>query len=178
MIPERRFRLTVSANAGPPGAAWRCLLLGLAFGAAGAVWIGFSHRNPARAWHYHVPLAVAFGAEAAWLLLYLRGPRLLTDATALALGLLLVLARLGWCWPTSGHGILGALLAVLAPWPWLRAFGLAILPQAVLTKWIAAEDPEDVPLGALVGLALGIAATFTARRLCTRVPGGADVEPG
>ncbi len=68
--------------------------------------------------------------------------------------LIIIAGRIFLRWPVSGHGILGALIAVLASWFWLRLFAIAIILQAFLTKWVVGEESLSVFYGALVGLAL------------------------
>src|SRR5262245_31736777 len=87
----------------PSGLSGRCLLAGIGFGCAGAAWIVGTHRWPERALHYHVPLAVAFGAFAAWLALAPLGRARLPLVLATLLALAAVAARLFLSWPLSGH---------------------------------------------------------------------------
>ena len=110
-----------------------------------------------------VVIIPAFGTEVAYLAVLARGRARLADATALLTALAVVAARMKWDILASGHGVLGALLAVIAPYPWLRWFGLLILPQALLTKWIREEDLLAVPLGAAIGFALGLLARHFGR---------------
>jgi hypothetical protein len=153
-----------------PTATWgpirtrRAWLAGLAFGLAGALWILASHRFPLRALHYHVPLAVAFGTAAAHLALDAPPRTRRIHGTAMFAGLLLVAARLRFGIPLSGHGVLGALIGVLAPTRALQLLGWAILPQAAITKWIRDEDVHAVPIGTLTGLVLALWARWRSAR--------------
>jgi uncharacterized membrane protein YccC len=70
------------------------------------------------------------------------------------LSLLIVAGRIFLKWPVSGHGLLGALIAVLGCWFWLRFFAIAILLQAFITKWVGGENPMSVIYGALAGIAI------------------------
>jgi hypothetical protein len=75
-------------------------------------------------------------------------------------------------WPVSGHGVLAALIAVLASWFWLRFFSIAIIVQAFFTKLVSGEQPLSVFYGALVGLALAVMLLvklrFTVKADCMR----------
>lgn len=150
----------------------RCVGCGLAFGIASATWIVLSHRHPVVALQYHVPLAVLFATFAAWMVLApRRAPRgALWVPTLMALAT--VYGRMVHDWPTSGHGVLGAYLALVAPWRWLRVLSACVLPQAVFTKLLIDTDPGDVAVGAVVGVALG----WVARR-STSVDGGPSAAP-
>lgn len=143
----------------------RCVVAGTVAGIAGLAWILHSHTWPERAWHYHVPLAFLYGTYGAWLALSVRGAPLAAHGLANVLAFLLVVVRIQGRSFLSGHGILGALLAVLAPWPWLRWSGGLVLVQAVVTK---ALRPEEEPWTVAAGAAAGFALGFAARRLAAR----------
>lgn len=149
----------------------RCVGCGLGFGVGSSIWIVLSHQHPTLALHYHVPLAVLFATFAAWMVLAphhtTRGA--LWIATVTALGI--VYGRMAHAWPASGHGVLGAYLAIVAPWRWLRALSACVLPQAVITKLLIDADPLAVGVGAIIGGALGWAA-----RWLTRVTGNPPAE--
>jgi nitroimidazol reductase NimA-like FMN-containing flavoprotein (pyridoxamine 5'-phosphate oxidase superfamily) len=103
-----------------------------------------------------VPLAVAFGAWLAFIDDDFSEQNNYNFIVVTLLALIIVAGRIFLKWPVSGHGILGALIAVLASWFWLRFFSIAIILQAFLTKWIWNEDPMSLFYGALVGLALAL----------------------
>lgn len=145
-----------------------CLGLGFLFGAAGGVWILGTHRHAPTAIQYHVPLAIVFATFVASTVFGdTRGPRVRIWAVTL-IALLVVAARLAWEWPTSGHGILGAYVMLLAPWTWLRVAAGLVLPHAAISKaWIGA-DVIAVPFGAVVGAALAWFASPEVLRRATR----------
>lgn len=166
----------LSARAGPVGASRICWLLGLVFGILGTLWIYWSYRNPNHALHYHVPLAVAFGTETAWLAFYARGRERQRDIAILSVAMVAVAVRLTWQWPLSGHGVLGAVLGLLAPWPPLRALAWLILPQAFVTKWVGNDDPMSVIFGAAAGILLTLGIKALTRRSAAFAPGTARLD--
>ena len=134
----------------------RCVLFGLSFGLCGVAWLLTTYRIPLPAIFYHVPLAVAFGAWFAYVDDDFSEHNKYDFIVVTLLALIIIAGRIFLNWPVSGHGILAALIAVLASWFWLRFFSIAIILQAFFTKLVSGEDPLSVFYGALVGLALAV----------------------
>jgi nitroimidazol reductase NimA-like FMN-containing flavoprotein (pyridoxamine 5'-phosphate oxidase superfamily) len=132
----------------------RCVLFGLSFGLCGVAWILTTYRIPLPAIFYHVPLAVAFGAWFAFVDDDFCEHNNYNFIVVTLLALIVIAGRIFLKWPVSGHGILAALIAVLASWFWLRFFSIAIIFQAFFTKLVSGENPLSVFYGALVGIAL------------------------
>jgi len=103
-------------------------------------------------------LLTLLGVQLSWCVLAPPEGRGYRDWVTLVVAVLLVWARLTLDWPTSGHGILGAYLAMVSPWRWMKVLGLCVLPQAVITKAIIGAPVMDVAWGALVGVLLGLLA--------------------
>lgn len=132
----------------------RCVLFGLSFGLIGLAWILTTHEIPLPAIYYHLPLAFVFGAWLAVVDNEFLEHNSYNLIVVTFFSLLFVAGRTFLKWPISGHGILGALIAVLGLWSWLRLFATAILLQAFLTKIVIGAEPLSVVYGGLVGLAL------------------------
>lgn len=133
----------------------QCLGLGLLTGGGGAAWIlAEFERDPLRGLQYHVPLATVFGCWGAYLLFAARGSERWRLTASTAVGLSLVGGRLTLDWPLSGHAVLGALIAVAAPWTWLRVFAGAVVAQTLVTKWWAELDALSAVFGAAAGALL------------------------
>jgi hypothetical protein len=139
-------------------------LAGALVGATGVGYILVTHSNPPPALLYHVPLAFVFGTFA-WEIAFQVPPtsrRLRGAATLLAL--VVVVGRVAGDWPLSGHAVLGATVGLLAPSPWLRALGAAVVGQSWLVKFLGAGDPWSALTGALAGAFLGLLALLGERR--------------
>ena len=132
----------------------RSIIFGLTFGLCGTVWIFATHSFPFKGIYYQVPLSVAFGAWAAFVVADFLERRTYSFTLITLLALVIVLGRLIYEWPISGHGLLAALIAFLAPWSWLRLFSIAIIIQAFVTKLVQNAEPISVVYGILSGLAL------------------------
>jgi len=118
--------------------------------------------------YYHVPLAVAFGAWLAVVNADFREHNNPYFIIVTLFSLIIVAGRIFLDWPVSGHGVFGALIAVLGSWFWLRLFAAAIILQAFLTKLIMDTEPLSVFYGALVGLALAGITYLISKRFFTQ----------
>ncbi|MHC4269404.1 MAG: hypothetical protein ACYSTS_13165 [Planctomycetota bacterium] len=132
----------------------RSIIYGLAFGLCGAVWIFASYSFPLRGIYYQVPLSIAFGAWVAVVVTDLIEHCNYNFTIITLFALVIVLGRIMYNWPASGHGVLAAMIAFLAPWPWLRFFSIAIIIQAFVAKSVGNAEPISVVYGVLVGFAL------------------------
>ena len=138
---------------------------GLAAGVLGTLYILWSHRDAPPHLLYHVPLAMVFGAYA-WSIAFdvpTTTRRVRVPITLLAA--IPVLGRVIMDWPISGHGLLGGLMAVLAPRPWQRILAGAVVVQSYVTKVIQDTGAHAVVVGALAGAAAGLLALAAERRL-------------
>jgi hypothetical protein len=145
---------------------WYALAFGLVVGALGAAWILTDFTRKAYALGYHVPLAIVFSAALADATLEALRTRRFGFLYASALAGAVIVGRMLRDWPLSGHGILGALLAVSPLRPVFRICGILIAVQAVITKIVLA-DPwgpwTAVVWGAACGAAIGALGRFVDR---------------
>lgn len=147
------------------------LAFGLITGAIGAAWILTSHTRKGYALGYHVPLAVVFTAALVDALFDGLITRKFGFVWASALAGAVIVGRMVAGWPLSGHGILGALMAMSPIRPAFRVCGVLIAIQAIVTK-VVIGDPrepwEDVVWGALCGVAIGMIGRLVDRRATRR----------
>jgi hypothetical protein len=144
---------------------WHALAFGLLAGALGAAWIlkDFTHKGYALG--YHVPLAIVFTTALVDVTFTALDTRRFGFLYAAGLAGSVIVGRMVEDWPLSGHGILGALLAVSPIRPIFRIAGTLVATQALVTKAILSEPWPAVIWGALLGAALGWLGWFMDARI-------------
>jgi hypothetical protein len=147
---------------------WHALMFGLLAGALGAAWILKDFTRKGYALGYHVPLAIIFTTALVDVTFTALHTRRFGFLYAAGLAGAVIGGRMVEDWPLSGHGILGALLAVSPIRPVFRVCGALIVIQALLTKLILPEPWPSVVCGAALGAALGCLGRFMDSRIRIR----------
>ena len=146
---------------------WHALAFGLLAGALGAAWILKDFTHKAYALGYHVPLAIVFTTALVDITFTALETRRFGFLYAAGLAGAVIVGRMVEDWPLSGHGILGALLAVSPIRPIFRVCGALIVIQALITKLVLPEPWPAVIYGAALGAALGWLGRAMDRRAAT-----------
>ena len=146
--PRSPGRLRPREMTEPRHPLWHALVFGLLAGALGAAWILKDFTRKGYALGYHVPLAIVFTTALVDVTSRRSTPAASASSTPPALAGAVIVGRMVEDWPLSGHGILGALLAVSPIRPDLPRRGVLVAIQALVTKLVLGEPWPAVVWGA------------------------------